>query len=51
MNKVNKGLNVFLNEAFTDVGEYKNDMVATPSKKACRFCDFNQTKYCKVGVK
>ena len=51
MNKVAKRLDTFLNEAFTDEGEHKNDMVATPSKKACRFCDFNQTKYCKVGVK
>ena len=51
MNKVNKGLNLFLENAFDDKGEYKNDMVATPSKKACRFCEFNQTEYCNQGVK
>ena len=51
MNKVNKGLNLFLENAFDDKGEYKNDMIATPSKKSCRFCEFNQTEYCNVGVK
>ena len=51
MNKVNKGLNLFLENAFDGEGKHKNDMVATPSKKACRFCEFNQTKYCKVGIR
>ena len=51
MNKVTKRLDTFLNEAFTDSGEYKNDMTATPSKKACRFCEFNQTEYCSEGVR
>ena len=51
LNKVAKRLDVFLNEAFTDSGEHKNDMVATPSKIACRFCEFNQTEYCNVGVR
>ena len=51
MNKVANRLDIFLNEAFTDVGEHKNDMVATPSKKACRFCEFNQTEHCSVGIK
>ena len=51
MNKVSKGLNTFLNEAFTDTGEHKNDMIAKPSKKACRFCEFNQTEYCNEGVR
>ena len=40
-----------LNEAFTDDCELKNDMLATPSKKACRFCEFNQTEYCDRGVR
>ena len=40
-------MDIFLNDAFTDKGEYKNDMVATPSKKACRFCEFNQTEHCQ----
>ena len=51
MNKVNNKLNIFLNEAFTEDGERKNDMVATPSKKACRWCEFNKTEHCSVGVR
>jgi hypothetical protein len=51
MNKVGRRLDTFLNEAFTDTGEHKNDMIPTPSKKACRFCEFNQTEYCDRGVK
>ena len=51
MNKVSNRLNTFLNEAFTEEGEKKSDMIATPSKKACRFCEFNQTEYCKVGIR
>ena len=51
MNKVSNRLNTFLNEAFAENGKHKNDMVATPSKKACRFCEFNQTEYCNQGVK
>ena len=50
MNKVNKGLNLFLENAFDDKGEYKSDMVATPSKKACRFCEFKNTEYCSYGI-
>ena len=51
MNKVGRRLDTFLNEAFTDIGEHKNDMIATPSKKACRFCEFNQTEYCSKGIR
>jgi len=51
MNKVVNRLDIFLNEAFTDEGEHKNDMVATPSKKSCRWCEFNQTQHCSVGVR
>ena len=51
MNKVGRRLDTFLNEAFTEDGERRNDMVATPSKKACRFCEFNQTEYCSQGVR
>jgi len=51
MNKVKKRLDIFLNEAFTDNGEYNSSFNATPSKKACRFCEFNQTEYCNVGIK
>jgi len=51
INKVSRRLDVFLNEAFTDTGEHRIDMIATPSKKSCRFCEFNQTEYCSQGVK
>ena len=51
MNKVNKKLIKFIGEAFTEDGEKKNDMISTPSKKSCRFCEFNQTEYCNQGVR
>ena len=44
-------LNKFLDEAFTEDGEKKNDMIPTPSKKACKWCEFNQTEHCDSGVK
>jgi len=51
LNKVANKLNIFLNEAFTEDGDRKDDMVATPSKKSCKYCEFNQTEYCTQGVK
>ena len=51
MNKVAKRLDTFINEAFKSDGSYKTDMIPTPSKKSCRWCEFNQTEHCKVGVK
>jgi hypothetical protein len=51
MNKVNTKLIKFIGEAFTVDGEKRNDMVATPSKKACRWCEFNKTEHCSVGVR
>ena len=51
MNRVNTKLEKFVNEAFTLEGKHKNDMIPEPSKKACRWCEFNQTEYCKVGMK
>ena len=51
MNKVAKRLDTFMSEAFDDEGEHRDDMIATPSKKACRFCEFNQTEYCNQGVR
>tara|TARA_R110002020_G_scaffold237576_3_gene449964 strand:- start:2147 stop:3010 length:864 start_codon:yes stop_codon:yes gene_type:complete len=52
MNKVARRLDIFLNEAFTDGGEYKVDTIKSlPSKKACRWCEFNQTEYCTDGIK
>jgi hypothetical protein len=50
MNKVNNRLLNFVNEAFDDEGNHKDDMVATPSKKACKWCEFKGTEYCKWGV-
>ena len=51
MNKVNNGLNLFLENAFDDKGEYRTDKIfALPSKKACRFCEFKNTEYCSYGV-
>jgi len=46
MNKVAKRLDTFIDLAFDDKGERTSEnIVATPSKKACRWCEFNQTKY------
>ena len=50
MNKVNTRLLKFVNEAFDEVGEYKTNMIATPSKKSCRWCEFKGTEYCKWGI-
>ena len=50
MNKVNRRLLKFINEAFDEDGEQKNDMIATPNKKACRWCEFKNTEYCKWGI-
>ena len=51
INKVVNNLNQFLQESFID-GEYnmKHTYIKRPSKKNCRFCEFNQTEYCDVGV-
>ena len=27
------------------------NIIPTPSKKACRFCEFNQTIHCNQGVR
>ena len=52
MNKVAKRLDLFLDLAFDDNGARISDnIVPTPSKKACRWCEFNQTEYCSEGVK
>ena len=52
MNKVAKRLNTFIDLAFDDKGErISENIIATPSKKACRWCEFNQTEYCNQGVR
>ena len=50
MNKVNGRLLKFVNEAFTEDGEKRDDMIATPNKKACKWCEFKGTEYCKWGI-
>jgi hypothetical protein len=51
MNKVAKRLNTFLDLAFDDNGErISENIVPTPSKKACKFCEFKKTEYCEVGI-
>jgi len=52
VNKLMNSLNQFINESFID-GEYNTEhiYIKQPSKKNCRFCEFNQTKHCDAGVK
>ena len=50
LNKVAKRLNIFLNEAFDENGERRDNMIPTPSKKSCKWCEFKNTQYCSVGV-
>ena len=50
INKVMNGLKLFLENAFDENGEYKTDMIATPNKKACKFCEFKGTEHCKWGI-
>ena len=51
INKVTKNVKSFIDECFVD-GEHNTEhiYIKQPSKKNCRFCDFNQTKYCDEGV-
>ena len=52
MNRVGKRLGNFIDTAFNDDGSYNTEkLFPEPSKKACRFCEFNQTEHCSVGVK
>ena len=52
MNKVAKKLTKFIDEGFNDDGSHTTgELPPTPSKKACRWCEFNQTEYCIEGVK
>ena len=51
MNKVAKRLNTFLDLAFDDEGNrISENIIPTPSKKACKWCEFKNTEYCSVGV-
>ena len=51
MNKVGKKLSVFVENAFNMDGSYTTDILeATPSKKACKWCEFKRTEHCKWGM-
>ena len=51
MNKVAKRLNTFLDLAFDNEGNrISENIIPTPSKKACKWCEFKNTQYCSVGV-
>ena len=53
INQVVKRLDEFMSESFKSDGEYNTEHIyrKEPSKKNCRFCDFNQTEFCDAGVK
>ena len=46
-------LDNFITECFNSDGEYNTEHIyrKEASKKNCKFCEFNQTEYCDVGVK
>ena len=51
INKVLNNLSNFLKDGF-EGSEYKDkDYLKNASKKTCRWCEFNQTEYCDMGVK
>ena len=52
VNKVTNNLNLFINESFKN-GEYNlsHTYIKRPSRKNCKWCEFNQTEYCDAGVK
>ena len=51
MNKVARKLKAFVDDAFTEEGErIDKEYLKTPSKKACKFCEFRKTEYCSEGV-
>ena len=52
INKLMNTFNQFIDESFIN-GEYytNHTYIKQPSKKNCRFCEFNQTEHCDAGVK
>ena len=51
MNKVAKRLDTFIELAFDQEGEKTSkNIIATPSKKACKWCEFRKTEHCGVGI-
>ena len=52
INKVLTKLKGFITEAFISGNHNKEHLyIKNPSKKNCRFCEFNQTEYCDAGIK
>ena len=44
--RIKKRLNTFLDLAFDDNGErISENIIPTPSKKACKWCEFKNTEY------
>ena len=52
INKVVNNLQRFIDESFED-GKHnlERDYLKLPSKKNCKYCEFNQTEHCDAGVK
>ena len=52
VNKVMNSLNQFIDESFVD-GKHntEREYIKRPSKKNCKYCEFNQTEHCDSGVK
>ena len=50
MNRASNGLAEFIAKSFTDDGQFITEQPATPSKKACKWCEFRKTEHCSVGV-
>lgn len=50
MNKMKKRFKYFLDACFDEKGQHISGQEYTPSKSACRFCPYNQTEHCSVGV-
>ena len=52
INKVTNNLKLFIDECFSKGGHNTEHIYRkNPSKKNCRWCEFNQTEYCDEGVK
>ena len=52
INKVVNNVNRFVEDCFIDdKHNLEMNFMKNPSKKNCRFCEFNQTEHCDVGVK
>ena len=51
MNRARNDLLEFVNTVFDQEGKFiVENMVATPSKKACKYCEFLNTSDCTEGI-